>query len=41
MGQVSKACIDALTLQIKTIEAHAETQYKIEPAMSVCSHCPA
>lgn len=32
MGQVSKACIDALTLQIKTIEAHAERQYKIEPA---------
>ncbi len=32
MGQVSKACIDALTLQITTIEAHAKKQYKIEPA---------
>jgi len=32
MGQVSKASIDALTLQIKTIEAHAEKQCMIEPA---------
>ncbi len=32
MGQVSKASIDALTLQIKTIEAHAEKQRTIEPA---------
>jgi transposase len=32
MSQVIKACIDALTLKIKTIEAHAEKQYKIEPS---------
>ena len=32
MGQVSKASIDMLTLQIKTIESHVEKQYKIEPA---------
>ena len=31
MGQVSKASIDALTVQIKMIETHVEKQYKIEP----------
>jgi len=31
MGQVSKASIDALTAQIKTIEAHVEKLYKMEP----------
>ena len=30
-GQVSKASIDALTTQIKSIEAHVEKQYKMEP----------
>jgi len=31
MGQVSKASIEALTLQIKTIEAHVEKHCRIEP----------
>ena len=31
MGQVNKASIDALTAQVKMIEAHVEKQYKIEP----------
>jgi len=40
MGQVSRASIDALTLQIKTIEAHVEKQYRIEPTYAGLQSLP-
>ena len=40
MGQVSKASIDALTLQIKMIDAHVEKQYKIEPTYAGLQSLP-